>query len=308
MAILDSYQNKFLIIIAGPTAVGKSSLAIKLAKYLNIEIFSADSRQLYKEMSIGTAKPSAIELSEVNHHFINLKSIIEPYSVGHFEQECKAALDVYFQTNDMAILVGGTGLYIKALLDGMDDFPEITSEITMKVQNIYETEGIKGLQLELEKLDPDYYMMVDIHNQRRLSRALEVCYVSKMPYSHYLKSKEDHVLGFQPIMILLEMDRDQLYKHINARVDMMIDSGLEAEARNLYTFKHVRALDTVGYKEFFDYFDGKHSYERAVELIKQNSRRYAKRQLTWFRNHGNWEVFNPENVVGITKYIKSKCF
>lgn len=306
MAILDSYQNKFLIIIAGPTAVGKSNLAFQLAKVFDAEIFSADSRQVYHELTIGTAKPSAQELITVKHHFVNHISIASSYSVGQFEQECKAALDAYFVNRDIAVLVGGTGLYIKALLEGMDDFPDVSSEISSAIQDLYDDNGIDALREELLKNDPIYYNMVDKNNHRRMSRALGVCWAAQMPYSNFLNLKKEHHLPFQPIMILLDMDRDLLYTQINDRVDTMMANGLEDEAKGLYPYRHFRALDTVGYTELFDYFDQKSSYQQSIELIKQNTRRYAKRQLTWFRKHGDWQVFKPDDADNIVKYVKNE--
>lgn len=303
MSNIDSYKNKFLIIIAGPTAVGKSGIAIQLAKFYNAEVFSADSRQIYKEMSIGTAKPSAKELETVKHHFIDHISIHQPYSVGQYESEIKIALFDYFKSNNIAIVCGGTGLYIRALMEGLDDFPDISYAVTQHYQNIYDNYGLGLLQKELEIKDPIYYQNVDKSNHRRIMRALCVIEASGKPYSSLLSIKDGSKLPFQMIPILLDLSRDKLYERINNRVDIMMKEGLETEAYLLHQLKGLRALETVGYQELFDYFEHKTDLKTAITLIKQNSRRYAKRQMTWFRKYGNWQVFNIYDISELQDFI-----
>lgn len=302
----ESYKNKFLIIIAGPTAVGKTSLSIQLAKAYNAEIFSADSRQLYLEMNIGTAKPSKEELAEVKHHFINHIPINQSYSVGQYEIELKAKLIDYFQIRDVAIICGGTGLYIRALMDGLDEFPEIPEEISDYYEDAYNKNGISWLQKELETKDATYYNKVDHHNHRRLMRALCVIDVSGVTYSSLLLKKENNKLPYETIPILLEAPRPLLYERINDRVDEMMQLGLQEEAFGLHPYRGLRSLETVGYQELFDFFENKTDLKSAVELIKQNSRRYAKRQMTWFRKYGEWTNFDQGSSDQIKAFIKEQ--
>lgn len=274
-------NNKYLICILGPTASGKTSLAIETAKYFDTEIISTDSRQFYKEMHIGTAKPTLEELAEAKHHFIDSLSVTQDYSAGDFEHDALQKLDELYKTKDVVVLAGGSGLYINAILFGIDPFPEILHETRLKTFNIYKEKGIEGLKDELRKLDPEYYIEVDLDNSRRLMRALEVCYASGKTYSSFRK-QEPKPRNFKVVKIAYDYEREVLYKRINDRVDLMLQNGLEAEAKTLQEFKDLYALNTIGYKEFFSYFDGEIPKEEAIELIKRNSRRYAKRQLTWF--------------------------
>ena len=299
-------KNKFVVLIAGPTAVGKSHVAIHLASLLNAEIFSADSRQIFKEMDIGTAKPSIEELASVKHHFINNISIEDNYSVGRYESEIRQALELYFVDHDIAIVCGGTGLYIKALTDGIDYFPDIPLQVVEDYDLKLENEGLGALLAELEMLDPKYYAIVDKHNSRRIIRALSVIKVSGTSYSAFLvkESKQESPYNFIPI--LLELPRDILYDRINQRVDLMLGLGLEDEAKQLYPKRHLRALDTVGYREFFDYFEQRTNYQEAIDMIKQNSRRYAKRQMTWFRKYGDWTIFSPDDLGAMLQFILEK--
>lgn len=299
-------KNKFVVLIAGPTAVGKSHVAIHLASLLNAEIFSADSRQIFKEMDIGTAKPSIEELASVKHHFINNISIEDNYSVGRYESELKQALESYFVDHDIAIVCGGTGLYIKALTDGIDYFPDIPLQVVNDYDLKLENEGLGALLAELEMLDPKYYAIVDKHNSRRIIRALSVIKVSGISYTAFLvkESKQESPYNFIPI--LLELPRDILYDRINQRVDLMVVHGLEVEAKHLYPKRHLRALDTVGYREFFDYFEQRTNYQEAIDMIKQNSRRYAKRQMTWFRKYGDWTIFSPDDLDAMLQFILEK--
>jgi tRNA dimethylallyltransferase len=272
---------KKLIVILGPTAVGKTAYAIQLARTLGTEIISADSRQIFKELNIGAARPSLEELSAVKHHFIGSASIQEPYSAGQYEREALTKLNELFQQYDSVVCCGGSMMYVDALLQGFDDLP---SDKTVREHwsKRFKEEGIEVLQSELQVKDPDYYTQVDIHNPHRLIRALEVCTVAGMPYSS-LRKASGIERNFTVEKIGLEMPREQLYDRINARVLRMMEEGLLEEARALYPFKQLQALNTVGYKELFDYFDGACSVEEAVQKIQQHTRNFAKRQLTWWR-------------------------
>lgn len=289
-----------LIVICGPTASGKTSLALKLAKHFSAEIISADSRQVYKELKIGSAPPSAKELKEAKHHFIASRNLDEDYNAGAFEKDVLQLLEKLFLKNNYAILVGGSGLYIDAVCNGFDKVPASFSEIRKQLQDLYEEKGIEPLREKLKKLDEDYYKKIDLDNPQRLMRALEVCMGSGKPYSSFRKGKTNE-RNFRIIKIGLELPRDVLYKRIDARVDEMMKSGLLEEAKNLISIKHLNALQTVGYKELFDFFEGKITLEEAVDLIKRNSRRYAKRQLTWFRRDKEIQWFSPDDVEKIIK-------
>jgi tRNA dimethylallyltransferase len=306
MSNLISASNKFLIVISGPTGVGKSDLAIRLAQELNAEIFSADSRQIYKEMTIGTAKPTFEELSLVPHHFINHVSIFDTYSAGHYELDAKKLLHRYFQSNAIGILVGGTGLYIKALLNGLDNFPKVDQKVIDHLEMHYKESGLEWLQNQVRILDPDYYHKVDLFNSRRLIRALSVVLESNSTYTSFLEHENKVTLPYHIIEIGLDVPRELLYERINKRVDSMISNGLVEEASLLYQFKNYRPLETVGYQELFQYFDHEISKDEAIELIKQNSRRYAKRQITWFKKHGNWKYFKPDDFENILDFINEK--
>lgn len=281
-------MKKYLIVIVGPTAIGKTALSIQLATHFAAEIISCDSRQFFKEMKIGTAVPSPIELAAANHHFVQNKSIFEEYSVGDFEKEALSKLDYLFETNDFAILVGGSGLYVNAVLHGFDDFPEIDATVRANVKADFETSGLKFLQEKLQETDRDYYDFLiktnpqTLQNPQRLMRFVEVGLGTGKPYSSFLK-QEKKQRNFNSIIIGLEADRAELYHRINLRVDQMIENGLVEEARTLFPNKHLNALQTVGYRELFEYFDGKLPLEIAIEEIKKNTRRFAKRQTTWFK-------------------------
>ncbi len=294
---------KYLITILGPTATGKTALSINLAKHLNCDIISCDSRQFFKEMQIGTAVPSTEELAAAKHHFIQNKSIFENYTVGDFEKEAIAKLDELFLTNDYVIMVGGSGLYVDAVLKGFDDFPEVSTSVRSAVTSNYEKSGIEYLQTELEKRDPNYFSVVAKENPQRMMRALEVCIGSEKPYSSFLNQKKN-TRNFIPILIGLEAERSTIYDRINQRVDIMIIKGLLAEAKELFPNKDLNALQTVGYRELFRYFEGEISLEFAIEEIKKNTRRFAKRQLTWFkRNEGTKWFDNLNNQNEIINYI-----
>ena len=305
MSGIISDQNKFLIVIAGPTGIGKSALSMKLARRFDAEIFSADSRQIYKEMTIGTAKPMRQELNEIKHHFIDEISVHEPYSVGRYVFDFHKRLEKYFLIHDIGVVTGGTGLYINAVLQGIDIFPDVPEEISVEINKCYHDFGITYIQNQLLELDPEYFHKVDIQNPRRILRALGVVKASGQPYSSFLGQMPENNIPYKVIQILLELPREILYHQINNRVDHMLSTGLEQEARNLYHLKHLRALQTVGYTEMFDYIDGKLDLSRAIEMIKQNSRRYAKRQITWFKKYGNWICFHPMTDEDIFKHIST---
>ena len=299
-------NGKFLITIAGPTAVGKTELTLKLAKKYDAEIFSADSRQLYKELTIGTAKPGKEELDQVTHHFINHISIHDPYNVARYEEEIDVLFNSYFLKKDVGILTGGTGMYIKAALEGLDHFPAVDPEVIQEYQYLFESNGIEILQEEIRQKDPSYAQQVDMSNSRRLIRALSVIKSSGQAYSSFLGRKKEKLHPFQTIQICLTRDREELYNRINKRVDQMIENGLIEEAESVWKFKELKSLQTVGYSELFDFFDGKHSKEEAIALIKRNSRRYAKRQMTWFRNQGEWNYLDASDIEAIIEFINSK--
>ncbi len=296
---------KQLIVVCGPTAVGKTALAIQLAKQYHTEIISADSRQFYREMSIGTAKPSAEELAAAPHHFINSHSITEEFNAGAFEKAALLLLEQLFTQYDTVIAVGGSGLYISALCAGLDELPEKDEAVRKQLQTVFEAQGITALQAQLQELDPVYYQQVDTHNPQRLLRALEVCLVTGKPYSSFRKQSAT-ARPFTITKIGLDLPRPQLYAQINTRVEQMMQAGLLKEAEQLYANKHLNALQTVGYTELFDYFDQKHSLPRAIELIQQNTRRFAKRQLTWFGRDEEIKWFSPADTTGIVQHITGK--
>lgn len=296
---------KSLIVIAGPTAIGKTALSIAIANRLNCSIISADSRQFFKEMSIGTAKPTQQEMQGVPHYFIDSHSITEEYNVGKFENDVLALLEKLFKTNDQVILVGGSGLYIDAVCKGFDKLPEAEPEIREQINELYHTKGIEGLQTLLKELDPVYYNKVDLNNRQRISRGLEVCMTTGKPYSELRKGKTI-TRNFNIIKIGLNTTRETLYARINTRVEDMMKNGLLDEVRSLIPSKNLNALQTVGYKELFSYLQGETDLTTAVELIKQNTRRFAKRQLTWFRKDEEMKWFEPSEVDNIMEYIKGQ--
>lgn len=282
----------YLITIIGPTAIGKTSLSIALAQHFGCEIISCDSRQFYKEMKIGTAVPNNDELAATTHHFIQNKSIFDSYSVGDFEQEAIAKLDELFEKNNIQIMVGGSGLYVDAILKGFDDFPDIDASVREQINTDFDKYGIEYLQNKLQELDADYFNKVTkenpqtLQNPQRMKRFVEVCLGTGKPYSSFLNQKKN-TRNFTPIIIGLEAEREVMYDRINQRVDIMINEGLLEEAKNLYPNKHLNALQTVGYRELFDYFDTTTTLDFAIEEIKKNTRRFAKRQLTWFKRTEN---------------------
>lgn len=276
-------MKKKLITISGPTASGKTSLSLKLAEHLNCSIISCDSRQFYKEMSIGTAVPLKNELKKIDHYCIQHKSIKEAYTIGDFKDEAHKILKKLFKNNDFVIMTGGSGLYMDSVVSGLDDFPKIDPVIREGLNKNFKSNGINYLQKKLKELDPKYYSIVDLNNHRRIIRALEVCISEKQPYSNFLNKKNNTSNKFKTVNLSIETNRDDLYKKINSRVDQMIEYGLVEEVNSLYKYKHLNPLNTVGYKEIFDFIDGKSTLIEAIDKIKQNTRRYAKRQLTWLK-------------------------
>lgn len=299
-------NNKYLICIVGPTAIGKTSLSLALAKHFKTEIISADSRQFFREMSIGTAVPTKTEISEIPHHFIQHRSVEEPYSVGDFEREAFKKLEGLFITKQVVILVGGSGLYVNAVTQGLDYFPEVDPSIRASLNQEFNKKGIILLQQKLKELDPEYYAEVDKENPHRLIRALEICLGTKKPYSSFRRNKKKH-RPFSPIFIGLTADREIIYNRINQRVDLMMEEGLLEEAKNLIPKRNLNALNTVGYKELFDFFDNTWTLDEAISEIKKNTRRFAKRQLTWFRKNKEITWFKAATPLSeITTFIEEK--
>jgi tRNA dimethylallyltransferase len=298
-------KKKYLIVIGGATASGKTALAIQLAQHFETEILSADSRQFYRQMSIGTAKPTTAELALVKHHFINNLSIEDDYSVGEFEEQVLDILRTIFEKKDVAILVGGTGLYLRAVCEGLDKFPEVPLSIRTHFEDIFEKEGIEVLQKMLQDVDNEYFTQVDIHNATRLIRALSVWKVCGKPFSSFRKGGKTQ-RDFEPIYLNLEVPREVLYDRINRRVDVMITEGLVSEVKNLIPFKTKNALQTVGYSELFEHFEGKMTLDEAIDKIKQHTRNYAKRQMTWFRKDPHWQRFSPNNSEEIVVFLEKK--
>ncbi|RWW98866.1 tRNA (adenosine(37)-N6)-dimethylallyltransferase MiaA [Flavobacterium cerinum] len=303
---MNTTPQKYLITVIGPTAIGKTALAIEIAKHFKCDIISADSRQFFKEMNIGTAVPSKDELEEANHHFIQNISIFDEYTVGDFEREAITKLDELYKTSDFAVMVGGSGLYIDAVLKGFDDFPDIDPSIRAELVTNYEQHGLEYLQQELEKRDPVHYEKVAKENPQRLMRALEVSIGTGKPYSSFLNQKKN-TRNFTPIIIGLEADRELMYNRINQRVDIMVNNGLLEEAKTLYPHKKLNALQTVGYRELFAHFDDDCTLDFALEEIKKNTRRFAKRQMTWFKRNeaAAWFDFKtvPQEIIN---YIEMK--
>jgi tRNA dimethylallyltransferase len=298
-------RRKRLIVIVGPTAVGKTSVAISLAEQLHTEIICADSRQIFKEMNLGTAKPSDEELSAVPHHFINSHSIKDAYSAAEYGRDALILIHRLFEKYDSVILCGGSGLYVKAVCEGFDKIPEVPERVRADLIAQYEANGLAWLQQKMADLDPDYYTLIDRNNPQRLMRALEVVIgTGKSISSFQNKNKLTHT--FDIVKIGLELDREELYQRINVRMDDMIAQGLFEEAKSLYNFKDHNALQTVGYQEVFGFIDGQYNYDETVQLLKRNSRRYAKRQMTWFKRDLGIHWFNPNAIDSILKFLDNK--
>lgn len=301
-------MNKFLVSIVGPTAIGKTALSIKLAQYFNSEIISSDSRQFFKEMQIGTAAPTKEELASAKHHFIHHKSIQDHYSVGAFEKDAIACLNKLFKKHDVVVMVGGSGLYVDAVTKGLDDFPDVDKSIRVNLNKDLEDKGLKHLQNQLKKLDIKAYNSLSIDNPHRVIRALEICIGSGKPYSSFL-NKEKKQRHFKTITIGLTADRDVIYKRINQRVDIMMSEGLLKEVETLLPHKNLNALNTVGYKELFNYLDGEWTLDFAISEIKKNTRRFAKRQLTWFKRNEDTIWFDySSNIDNVVKSIEKELF
>ncbi|WP_372776447.1 tRNA (adenosine(37)-N6)-dimethylallyltransferase MiaA [Mangrovibacterium sp.] len=298
-------MNKTLIVVVGPTGIGKSDLSIRIAQHLNTEIISADSRQIYRELSIGTAVPPAADLETVKHHLIHNHSIHEYYSASSFETEALNIITDLFHTNDQLVLTGGSMLYVDTLCHGIDDIPEADPEIRKQLVVELEEKGLDHLRLQLKQLDPDYYAKVDLKNPKRILHALEICLTSGQAYSS-MRTAQKKERPFRILKIGLNRDRTELYDRINRRVEKMIEQGLVEEARSVYEFKNLNSLNTVGYKELFAYFDGEIKLEEAIDLIQRNSRRYARKQLTWFRKDEAINWFQPEQADEIIRFIETQ--
>lgn len=296
---------KRLLVVVGPTGSGKTDLSVRLALHYGAPILSTDSRQVYRGMPIGTAQPSADQLQAVEHHFIASHDLTDNLNCGEYEVQALARLEELFADHDWVVAVGGSGLYVRALCEGMDDLPQADEPLRRELERRLAEEGLGALAEELRELDPEYCRTADLNNPARVMRALEVCLQTHMPYSRQ-RTGERRPRPFEIVKIGIDLPRDVLYDRINRRVDRMLADGLEAEARALYPYRELNALKTVGYREFFDYFDGRIGYDEAVELIKRNSRRYAKRQLTWFRRDSEIRWFAPDDDAAIIAYVGSK--
>ncbi len=297
-------NDKYLIVIAGPTASGKTATAITIAKALRTVIISADSRQFYREIPIGTAAPTREELSEVEHYMIHNLSIEDRYDVADYEKDVLLLLKKLFLNHDAVVMTGGSGLFIDAVCNGLDSIPDISEETRNRVNGLYEKGGVVALQNELQHLDPEYYEIVDKHNPRRLQRAIEVCYQTGLPYSSFRKNNTKE-RDFKIIKLALLWERNELITRINKRVENMISDGLVEEARSVYHKRNLNSLNTVGYKEMFQYFDGDISLNEAIELIKISTRQYAKRQMTWLRKNNDYRWFSIDEIPKMIEYIQS---
>jgi len=295
-------MNNYLIIILGPTGIGKTDLTIEIAKHYQTEIISADSRQIYKEMKIGTAVPSNKQLNQIKHHFIGNKSIKDYYNASMFEFEVIDLLEKQFKNSNIVCMTGGSGLYIDAVCYGIDDIPEVDQQIRNNLIVRFKKEGIESLRKELKFLDPEYYKTVDLKNPKRVLKAMEISIQTGRPYSSFI-TKEKKTRNFNTIKIGLQTERGKLYNKINKRVDKMIEQGLVKEVKSLIKNKENNALNTVGYKEIFNYLDNKITLHEAIRLIKRNTRHYARRQITWFNRYNDITWFNPESQKEIIKYI-----
>jgi tRNA dimethylallyltransferase len=301
----SSDTTHFLIVVAGPTAVGKTALCVRLARHYQTEIISADSRQFYKEMSIGTAKPTPEEQQGIKHYFIDSHHIAAEYNAGSYEQDVLALLQKLYKEKPAVILTGGSGLYVRAVCEGMDEMPETDPAIREQLTSLYQQQGLEPLLEQLQQQDPLYFERVDRANPQRVIRALEVCLSSGQPYSSFRKQGQQE-RPFHIIKIGLSRDRQELYNRIDQRMDLMLEQGLLQEAEALYPYRHHNALQTVGYKEIFDFLEGKYGWEEAVRLLKRNSRRYAKRQLTWFHKFPDYTWFHPSQWEEIIAFIDER--
>ncbi len=297
-------MHKYLIVIVGPTGIGKTKTSIEIARHYNTEIISADSRQIFKELKIGTATPTEEELSAAKHHNIASQSIHDYYSAWEFEQEALKLTQQLFKKHNQLVLTGGSMMYIDAICKGIDELPTVDQELRDKLKRQYDTEGIESLKRILKQLDPDYYDQVDLKNSKRVIHAVEICLMTGKSYSS-LRTNTIKKRPFNIIKVGLELEREEIYNRINLRVDNMIEMGLINEARQFYHNKELNSLNTVGYKELFAHFDGEYDQEKAIELIKRNTRRYAKKQLTWFKKDVDTKWFNPSEIENIISHIDS---
>ncbi|GGM99866.1 tRNA dimethylallyltransferase 1 [Dyadobacter beijingensis] len=302
---MPNSPQKYLVTIAGPTAVGKTALSIRLAQDLGTEIISADSRQFFRELSIGTAKPTPDELAQARHHFVDSHSIAEAYSAGDFERDALALLEVLFQKYDIVVMTGGSGFYVKAVLEGLDELPAPLPGLRESLMEKLNDQGLPALQEEITQIDPEFAATPELANPQRVVRALEVFYTSGTPISQF-KLKNTGNRPFTAINIALDRDRPELYHRIDQRMDIMLREGLVEEAKSVIAYRDHHALKTVGYREVYACFDGEYDEVEMVRLLKQNSRRYAKRQLTWFRHQGNFEWFHPDEYDRILQYVREK--
>ena len=303
--IASHIMSKTLICLVGPTAVGKTVISIKLAQWLGVEILSADSRQFYREMDIGTAKPDMKELASVKHHFIDNLSIYDHYDVGLYEKQVIKKLEELFTTHNAAILVGDSGMFVDAVTNGLDEFPEVPEQIRQELNQELQKDGLENLRKELESKDSKYFQQVDIHNPQRIVRALEVIRATGKAFSSFRKG-EKATRPFKVIRIGLEMERERLYQRIDTRMDLMIEQGLFDEAKSLLDYRKHNALQTVGYKEIFSFLDGEYDKQEAIRLLKRNSRRYAKRQLTWFKRDERTKWFDTTQIGAIKDYLNTE--
>jgi tRNA dimethylallyltransferase len=300
---MTSTKYKYLVVVVGPTAIGKTAMAIRLAQHFRTEVISADSRQFYRELKIGVAAPSDAELAAAIHHFIGHLSIYDHYNAARFEKDAIQKIQLLFENHDIVVMTGGSGLYIDAVCNGIDELPDPTPELRTELKTLFQKEGIEALQKELQTLDSEYYLTVDTKNPARLLRALEVCITAGQPYSS-LRTQMLEKRPFKTIFIGLHGERACLNEHIHRRVDKMIASGLLDEVEQFFPVHHLNALNTVGYKELFAWKERKISLEQAIEDIKTNTRRYAKRQMTWFRKNTDIHWFLPEQWDDIVRLIE----
>jgi len=297
-------MQKTLIVITGPTAIGKTRMAVETALYYQTEIISADSRQIFRELTIGTAVPDPSELAAVKHHFIHSNTVYDAYNASRYEKEVLELLENLFERNRVVVMAGGSMMYIDAVCKGIDIMPDIHPEVRDDLKKQLKEEGIDSLRLRLKTCDPEYYRLVDLKNPARILHALEIYIMTGKPYSSFRTSPQKE-RNFSFIKVGLNCNREELHNRINARVDKMIEAGLEEEARTVFHLSHLPPLNTVGYREFFSYFKGEISKEQAIELIKRNTRRYARKQLTWFRNDQNMKWFSPDDIEGVINYSEN---
>jgi len=296
-------MNKLLVSLSGPTAVGKTECSLKIAEHFNTEIISCDSRQMYREMKIGTAVPTREELARVKHHFIGKLSIHDYYNASMFEQDITSLLKKMFQKRDIVLMTGGSGMYLDAVLYGIDDIPDPDMKIREQLIKQHENGGLSDLQNQLKQLDPVCYHRIDLNNPKRVIRALEVCLSTGKPFSSFHTKKRKN-RDFNVLLLGLTRDREELYQRIDTRIDQMLQAGLESEARKLYSCKGLVAMKTIGYREFFRFFDGELIKEEAIHLIRKNTRQYARKQINWLRRYDDLTWFSPKNVVDIISYIE----